>query len=120
MPVLSRNQQYRNHAVQYISYPHAIFDMIRKSDLGKYEESDPVSLNEWIKMQIEVNGDFAEMFINDMKYSTFVVDRMLGTNRIGGIGLYADIGIIGCFKDLKIAKRTYDPNKNVTTKVDDI
>lgn len=114
------NQQYRNHTVQYISYPHAKFDMLRKSDPGKYEGSAPVALNEWIKMRIEVNGDFAEMFINDTKYSTFVVDRMLGTNKIGGVGLYVDIGTIGYFKDLKVAKRAYDPNKNVTTKVDDI
>ncbi|MFX0557463.1 hypothetical protein ACOCEA_11740 [Maribacter sp. CXY002] len=114
------NQQYRNHAVQYISYPHAKFDMLRKSDPGKYEGSAPVALNEWIKMRIEINGDFAEMFINDLKYSTFVVDNMLGANKIGGLGLYVDIGTIGFFKDLKVTKRAYDPNKNNTTKVDDI
>ena len=114
------NQQYRNHTVQYISYPHAKFDMLRNSDPGKYEGSAPVALNEWIKMRIEVNGDFAEMFINDTKYSTFVVDSMLGKNKIGWVGLYVDIGTIGYFKDLKVNKRAYDTNKNVTTKVDDI
>ena len=119
-PVLSRNQQYRKHTVQYISYPYDKFDMLRKSDPGKYEGSAPIALNEWIKTRIEVNGDFAEMFINDTKYSTFVVDRMLGTSKIGGVGLYVDIGTSGYFKDLKVTKRAYDPNKNVTTKVDDI
>ena len=114
------NQQYRNHTVQYIAYPHAKFNMLRKSNAGKYEGSAPVSLNEWITMRIEINGDFAEMFINDAKYSTFVVDRLLGTNKIGGVGLYVDIGTIGYFKDLKVTKRAYDPNKNATTKVDDI
>ena len=31
----ANSQQYRNHAVQYISYPHAKFDALRKSDPGK-------------------------------------------------------------------------------------
>jgi len=114
------NQQYRNHAVQYLSYPHAKFDTLRKSDPGKYEGSAPVSLNEWIKMRIEVNGDFAEMFINDTKYSTFVVDKMLGSNKIGGVGLYVDIGTIGYFKDLKVTKRSFEQPKTQDGKVDDI
>jgi len=40
-----------------------------------------------------------------MKYSTFIVDKMLGKNKKGGIGLYVDIGTIGYFKDLKVTKR---------------
>ncbi len=114
------NQQYRNHAVQYIAYPHAKFDMLRKSDPGKYEGSAPVSLNEWITMRIEINGDFAEMFINDAKYSTFVVDKLLGTNKIGAVGLYVDIGTIGYFKDLKITKRAFRKDQGNGVKIDGI
>lgn len=100
------NQMFRNHAVQYFSYPHAKFDTLRKSyPAGSYEGSAPVALNEWIKMRIEVNGETAEMFINDMKYSSFIVGKMLGKNKKGGIGLYVDIGTIGYFKDLKVTKR---------------
>lgn len=100
------NQLFRNHAVQYISYPHAKFETLRKNyPAGSYEGSAPVALNEWIKMRIEVNGETAEMFINDAKYSTFVVDKMLGNNKIGGLGLYVDIGTIGYFKDLKVTKK---------------
>lgn len=101
-------QMFRNHAVQYISYPHAKFDTLRKSyPPGSYEGSAPVSLNEWIKMRIEVNGETAEMFINDMKYSSFIVDKMLGKHKTGGVGLYVDIGTIGYFKDLKVTKRKF-------------
>ena len=99
------NQQHRNHTVQYFSYPHAKFDTLRKTAPGKYEGSAPVALNEWITMRIEVNGETAEMFINNMKYSTFIVDKMLGKNKKGAIGLYVDIGTIGYFKDLKVTKR---------------
>ena len=71
-------------------------------------------------MRIEVNGDFAEMYINNAKYSSFVVDKMLGKHKIGGVGLYVDIGTIGYFKDLKVTKRAFDPTKNKEVKVDDI
>lgn len=114
-------QQFRNHAVQYISYPHAKFDTLRKSyPPGAYEGSAPVALKEWIKMRIEVNGETAEMFINDMKYSSFIVDKMLGKNKIGGVGLYVDIGTIGYFKDLKITRKALIKKKEQAEKVDDI
>ena len=104
------NQLFRNHTVQYISYPHYKFDTLRKIAPFRYEGSAPVALNEWIKMRIEVNGESAEMFINDAKYSTFVVDKFLGSNKKGGIGLYVDIGTIGYFKNLKVIKRALKIN----------
>lgn len=115
------NQLFRNHAVQYISYPNAKFDTLRKSyPPGSYEGSAPVALKEWIKMRIEVNGETAEMFINDLKYSSFIVDKMLGKNKIGGVGLYVDIGTIGYFKDLKVTKGQLKKKKSTDEKVDDI
>jgi hypothetical protein len=116
----ANNQQYRNHTVQYFSYPHAKFDTLRKTNPGKYEGSAPVALNEWITMRIEVNGEMAEMFINDMKYSSFIVDKMLGKHKKGGIGLYVDIGTIGYFKDLKITKRALQVKTEAGEKVNGI
>jgi len=115
------NQMFRNHAVQYISYPHAKFDALRKNyPPGSFEASAPVALKEWIKMRIEVNGETAEMFINDLKYSSFIVDKMLGNNKIGGVGLYVDIGTIGYFKDLKVTKKQLEKKKENGDKVDEI
>ncbi len=102
------NQMFRNHAVQYFSYPHAKFETLRKNyPPGSFEGSAPVALKEWITMRIEVNGETAEMFINNMKYSSFIVDKMLGNVKKGGVGLYVDIATIGYFKDLKVIKRAY-------------
>lgn len=114
------NQQHRNHAVQYISYPHYKFDTLRKIAPYKYEGSAPVALNEWITMRIEVNGETAEMFINDMKYSTFIVEKMLGKNKRGGVGLYVDIGTIGYFRDLKITKKALKTKQESGENVDKI
>jgi len=100
------NQMARNHAVQYFSYPDYKFQTLRdKFPAGSYEGSAPVMLNEWITMRIEVNGETAEMFINDLKYSSFIVNKMLGKNKKGFVGLYVDIATIGYFKDLKVTKK---------------
>ncbi|MES2850244.1 MAG: family 16 glycoside hydrolase [Bacteroidota bacterium] len=100
----SDNQLFRNKTVQYYSYPNYKFDRLRKEAEGKYETTAPVALNEWITMRIEVIGEKAEMFINDAKYSTFIVDKMKGKTTKGSIALWVDIGTIGYFKDLKITK----------------
>lgn len=112
------NQLFRNHSVQYISYPQYKFDTLRKIAPFRYEGSAPVALNEWIKMRIEVNGHMAEMFINDAKYSTFVVDKLLGKNTKGGIGLYVDIGTIGYFKNLKVIKSSLKINNSIGSDID--
>lgn len=98
----SDNQMRRNHTVQYYAYPDYKFETLRKLAPGKYETTAPVNLHEWITMRIEVNGKKAEMYVNDAKFSTFVVDSMLSTGKQGGIGLYVDMGTIGYFKDLKV------------------
>jgi len=67
-----------------------------------------------------VNGESAEMFIDDMKYSSFIVDKMLGKNKIGGVGLHVDIGTIGYFKDLNVIKGQLKKKKDQSEKLDDI
>jgi hypothetical protein len=114
------NQMARNHTVQYFSYPKYKFQTLRDNfPPGSYESSAPVALNEWITMKIEVNGASAEMFINGAKYSSFVIDKMLGDSQKGYVGLYVDIGTIGYFRDLKVTKKALKVKK-VEEKVGDI
>jgi hypothetical protein len=101
----SNDQFFRNHTVQYYAYPYFKFDTLRRTDPGRYETTAPVNINEWITMRIEVQGETASMFINNTKYSTFVVEKMKGKTTHGSIGLWVDIGTIGYFKDLKISKK---------------
>ena len=100
----SDNQRARNHTVQYFAYPDYKFDRLRKEAEGMYETTAPVDINEWITMRIEVKGEKAYMYINDAKYSTFVVEKMKGNTTHGAIALWVDIGTIGYFKDLKVVK----------------
>lgn len=101
----SDNQRFRNHTVQYYAYPNHKFEKLRKEAPGQYETTAPVDLNEWITMRIEVDGEKAHMYINDAKYSTFVVEKMKGKTTHGSVALWVDIGTIGYFKDLKVIKR---------------
>jgi hypothetical protein len=78
---------------------------LHKEADGKYETSAPVNINEWITLHIEVKGEKAELFVNNAKYSTFIVEKMLGKTNHGSIGLWVDIGTIGYFRDLKVVKR---------------
>lgn len=101
----SDNQLFRNKTVQYYAYPDYKFDRLRKEAEGMYETTAPVNINEWITMRIEVNGEKVYMYINDAKYSTFVVEKMKGKTTHGSIALWVDIGTIGYFKDLKVTKQ---------------
>jgi hypothetical protein len=106
------NQMARNHAVQYFAYPDFKFQTLRdKFPAGSYEGSAPVMLNEWITMRLEINGETAEMFINDLKYSSFIVNKMLGNSKKGYVGLYVDIATTGYFKDLKVTKKALKVKK---------
>jgi len=101
----SDNQLFRNHTVQYYSYPNYKFDKLRKEEEGKYETAAPVNINEWITMRIEVKGEKAELFLNGAKYSTMIVNKMKGSTTHGSIALWVDIGTIGYFKDLKVTRQ---------------
>jgi hypothetical protein len=98
----SDNQSFRNKTVQYYSYPMYKFDTLRKIAPGMYETTAPVDTNEWIKIKIVVKNKVAELFVNEAKYSTMIVNELKGNMRKGAIGLWVDIGTIGYFKDLKI------------------
>ena len=102
---ISENQIMRNHTVQYFSYPNYKFATLRKEQEGKYESWAPVALNEWIDVRIEINGEIAEIFINNLKYSNLIINRMLGSNKNGEIAFFVDVDTIGYFKNIKITRK---------------
>lgn len=95
-------QAYRNKTVQYFAYPTFKFEKLRQESPGLYETYADIGMDEWITMRIHVAGDRAELYLNDAKYPSFIVNKMKGTSKSGSIGLYVDIGTEGYFKDFKI------------------
>jgi len=95
-------QAMRNHTVQYFAYPGFKFADLRKEAPGLYETYADIGLDEWITMRVHVAGQKAELYLNDARYPSFIVNRLKGTSKAGTIGLYVDVGTEGYFKDLKI------------------
>ena len=59
-------------------------------------------LDEWITMRVRVTGERAELYLNDARHPSFIVNKLKGTSKEGTIALYVDIGTEGFFKDFKI------------------
>lgn len=95
-------QAMRNHAVQYFAYPGYKFDALRKEQPGLYETYADIGLDEWITMRIHVSGETAQLYLNDARYPSFIVNKMKGTSLSGTIGFYVDQGTEGYFKDFRI------------------
>lgn len=95
-------QAYRNKTVQYFAYPGFKFERLRKESPGLFETYADIGMDEWITMRIHVAGERAELYLNDARYPSFIVNQMKGTSKSGSIGLYVDIGTEGYFKDFKI------------------
>ena len=97
------NQNRRNCATQYFSYPEYKFDRLRTESPGKYESYADMSLNEWIHLKIVVNGTHAELFLNNSAYPVLIVnDLKHGSDTTGSIGLWVDVGTEGYFQELKL------------------
>ena len=96
-------QQRRNHSVQYFSYPDYKFDRLREEAPGAYESYADMGLNEWITMRVVVEGERAELYVNDAEHPALVVtDLKHGADASGAVGLWVDVGTEGYFTDLTV------------------
>ena len=101
----ANSQLRRNRSIQYFSYPDYKFERLRKEAPGEYETYADMGLNEWIKLKIVVKDTQANLFINDNKQPSLIVnDLKHGAGSSGAIGLWVDVGTEGFFSDLKIHK----------------
>lgn len=97
------DQLRRNRSIQYFSFPDFPFSKTRQETPGKYESYADMTLNEWIKLKIVVKDSKAQLFINDSKQPSLIVnDLKHGADSSGAIGLWVDVGTEGYFSDLKI------------------
>lgn len=96
----------RNHSIQYFSFPDYKFDRLRKESPEKYESYADMGLNEWITMRIEVQNSKAQLYLNNNKQPSLIVnDLKLGENQAGAIGLWVGNWTEGYFKDLKVTPK---------------
>jgi len=98
------DQVRRNHATQYISYPHFPWFRLRKEFPEKYESYVDVVPGEWTKVKIEVRGDTARLYVHGAPQPVLVVNDLKQGKGQGQIALWVGTGTVAHFTNLRITK----------------
>ena len=102
----ANDQLRRNHSIQYFSFPNYKFSRLRKETPEVYESYADMGLNEWTKMKIVVKNNKAQLYLNNNKQPSLIVnDLKHGANVSGSIGLFVDVGTEGYFSNLTITRQ---------------
>jgi hypothetical protein len=100
----AEDQERRNHATQYISFPDYEWFRLRKETPGKYEAYADMVTGEWTRVKVEVHGVKARLFVNGVTQPTLLVnDLKLGDGK-GAVALWIGVGTEAHFANLKIAQ----------------
>lgn len=97
-----KDDEYRNRAVQYVSWPDHSWEKLRKDKPGMFESAvkpvpDPSG---WFHARIEVKKQKVSVWVDDAKEPCLVVDRLASREK-GKVGLWVD-SREGAFSNLKI------------------
>src|SRR5439155_258277 len=86
----AEDQERRNHATQYISYPDWTWSRLRQETPSKYESYVDLEADRWTKIRIEVRGERARLYVHDQQQPALIVhDVKSGANRKGAVALWA-------------------------------
>lgn len=101
----AKEEELRNRAIQYISWPEFTWQKLREDSPGKYEQAvkpapDP---NAWVHMRVVIQGDSVSTYINNSVQPCLVV-KLLSPGRTGSIGFYVADTSGGDFANLRITK----------------
>ncbi|MFX1256090.1 MAG: hypothetical protein ACFFCZ_31065 [Promethearchaeota archaeon] len=102
----AEDQLRRNHSVQYICFPDYPWYKLREETPGKYETYTDLQEGVWTKLKIEVEGNKAKLYVNDVEQPTLLVnDLKLGTDISGNLGLWVGPGTEAYFANLNVTKK---------------
>ena len=84
--------EFRDRAVQYISWPANTWENLRKHRTGQFENAispvpDPDS---WFRARIEVTRDQVRVFVNRAMQPTLAVTRLAASRAKRSVGLFVD------------------------------
>ncbi len=98
------DQVRRNHSLQYMSFPSAPWQKLRKEFPEKYESYADLVTAEWIKVRIEVSGVKAKLYVNGAPQPSLIVNDLKLGEAKGAAGLWIGPGTIAHFANLKISR----------------
>ena len=98
----AEDQERRNHATQYASFPDYEWQRLRTESPGKYESYVDLVAGDWTHLRIEVKGIKMRLYVNGAEQPTLLVnDLKLGDGR-GAIALWIGVGTEAYFANLTI------------------
>jgi hypothetical protein len=96
------DQERRNHAVQYISFPDHPWHKLRRETPSRYESYADLQPSVWMPVRLEVEGVKARLYVLGATQPTLLVnDLKLGATR-GGIAFWIGPGTEAFFRGLKV------------------
>jgi len=113
----------RGHTVQYISNPMFTWYYLREIAPEKYEAGVDIPPDEWFHVKVVVEGETAEVFVNDAESPCLVVEDLKQGTSLGSVGVWCGNTSAGTFANLKVTpsasmkiRDTQTTSKKVTTK----
>lgn len=97
------DQQRRNHSIQYISHPEYTWNKLRSDTPSKYEAYADMEPGKWIKYRLVVEGERAELYLNDAEQPNLIVKDLKLGDKSGRIGLWIASGTTAYFSDIKVS-----------------
>ena len=99
----AKEQERRNHSIQYISMPNYDWGKLRDKHPGKYEFAitPPPDPDSWVKLKLVVRGDTVSAFVNNSDKPALKV-KLLNDRAKGKVGLWVGNGSDGSFRSLRV------------------
>jgi hypothetical protein len=112
-PFNFRNEERKQHSVQYISHPEHTWQKLREKFPGKYESAiepapDP---NGFFHIKLVFERPKLSVYVNDARKPCLVVEKLLSPRNIGKIALFVDNESDGTFANLKITPKEAKKNE---------
>lgn len=97
------DQLRRNHSIQYIAHPEFTWNKLRTESPSMYESYADIGPGEWIKYRLVVDGERAELYLNDNEQPNLIVKDLKLGDSSGRIGLWIDSGTTAYFSDIRVS-----------------
>jgi hypothetical protein len=108
----SPDQAQRNHSVQYASEPDFGWYRLRREWPSIYETHEPLAVETWIKVRIEVSGRAAKLYLNGSSKPSLIIDGLKGEDLHGAVGLWGYTNEQAHFSNVRITPSSPQPIRN--------
>lgn len=98
----AEDQERRNHATQYISFPDHPWHKLRKETPSRYEAYADLVLGEWTQVKVTVAGDKARLYLHGNEQPTLLVNDLKLPASAGALGLWIGPGTVAHFRNLNV------------------